>query len=36
MLVVMVEGSGLYLHQLVKVAQIDAAREPDGLAWWAR
>ncbi|HET6219852.1 MAG TPA: YncE family protein [Acidobacteriaceae bacterium] len=24
------------LHQLVKVAQIDAGREPDGLAWWAR
>jgi hypothetical protein len=24
------------LHQLTKVAQIDAGREPDGLAWWAR
>jgi DNA-binding beta-propeller fold protein YncE len=24
------------LHQLLKVAQIDAGREPDGLAWWAR
>jgi hypothetical protein len=24
------------LHQLVKEGQIDAGREPDGLAWWAR
>jgi pantothenate synthetase len=24
------------LHQLVKIAQIDAGREPDGLAWRAR
>jgi DNA-binding beta-propeller fold protein YncE len=24
------------LRQLTKVAQIDAGREPDGLAWWAR
>jgi DNA-binding beta-propeller fold protein YncE len=24
------------LHQLTMVAKIDAGREPDGLAWWAR
>ena len=24
------------LHQLRMVAKIDAGREPDGLAWWAR
>jgi DNA-binding beta-propeller fold protein YncE len=24
------------LHQLAMVAKIDAGREPDGLAWWAR